>query len=378
MHKNLNHLSDAEIESLVQRYYAGEAVTKLIKEYQLSVRTAELYKLFPPEVSEEYACEYCDEYLVRDRQSKTAIVWGNGKADMYCPICHHRPFAHRCRCDNCINEELAMREFQERQIKNVYSREREPVDFADLSFEQKVYLGALCRALCKENLFEIKPYSGSNKVLAPTNELCSHLYRSLSRDEIIAVSPTSPLEAFVVDDEDFPNRYYTYKVTYYLNLLFPVNKQDLFTEILAPSYYSVECEDEALDLWRKIAVSECIEYLDYQLRKVGFDFAPGDKTYKTFEILLDDFSVSQIYGIIWKAVADASKLYLEKGLSKKHAANSVIGACERYGERAKVNGWQLTEYSRIRDLPQSELSSFFFNRVLGIGDMGFKVPPTIV
>lgn len=378
MYKDLKHLSDVEIETLMQRYYNGESVTKIIKEYQLSVRTAELYKLFPPEVCESEVCEYCEEYLIRDRQSKTASSWMRTNSDMYCPICGHRPFAHRCRCDNCIKEELAMREFQERQIKNVYSREREPVDFEDISFEQKVYLGALCRALCKENLFEIKPYSGSNRVLAPTNELCSQLYRSLSYDEIIAVSPSSPLEAFVVDDEDFPNRYYTYKVTYYLNLLFPPNKQDLFTEILDPSYYSAEYEDEALDLWRKIAVSECLEYLDYQLHKVGFDFAPGDKTYKMFEILLNDFSVSQIYGIIWKAVADASKLYLEKGISKKHAANSVIGACERYAERAKMNGWTLTEYSRIRDLPQSELSSFFFNRVLGIGDMGFKVPPTIV
>ena len=131
-------------------------------------------------------------------------------------------------------------------------------------------------------------------------------------------------------------------------------------------------------MWRKIAIGECLEYLDYQLQKVGFEFAPGDKTYKTFDILLNDFSVSQIYGIIWKAVADASKLYLESGISKKHAANSVIGACERYAERAKMNGWKLTEYSRIRDLPQSALSSFFFNRVLGIGDMGFTLPPTIV
>lgn len=378
MHKDLKHLSDAEVETLVQRYYAGEAVSKLIKEYKLSVRTAELYKLFPPEICEDEVCEYCEEFLVRDRLSKTASTWMRNNSDMYCPVCGHRPFAHRCRCDNCISEELAMREFQERQIKNVYSRKREPVDFADLSFEQKVYLGALCRALCKENLFEIKSYSGSNRVLAPTNELCSQLYKSLSHDEIIAVSPTSPLEAFVVDDEDFPDRYYIYKVTYYLNLIFPPNKQDLFTEILDPSYYSAEYEDEALDLWRKIAVSECLEYLDYQLRKIGFDFVPGDKTYKMFEILLNDFSVSQIYGIIWKAVADASKLYLESNISKKHAANSVIGACERYAERAKMNGWTLTEYSRIRDLPQSELSSFFFNRVLGIGDMGFKIPPTIV
>ena len=111
---------------------------------------------------------------------------------------------------------------------------------------------------------------------------------------------------------------------------------------------------------------------------IANDKEPQNSGCKTFEILLDDFSVSQIYGIIWKAVADASMLYLEKGITKKHAANSVIGACERYAERAKMNGWALTEYSRIRDLPQSALSSFFFNRVLGIGDMVFKVPPTTV
>lgn len=114
------------------------------------------------------------------------------------------------------------------------------------------------------------------------------------------------------------------------------------------------------------------------MRKAGFDFTPGDKTYKTFEILLDDYSVSQIYGIIWKAVAAASKLYLEKRITKKHAASYVIGACERYAERAKMNGWTLTEYRRIRYLSQSAFSSFFFNRVLGIGDMGFKVSHTTV
>lgn len=127
-------------------------------------------------------------------------------------------------------------------------------------------------------------------------------------------------------------------MTYFLNLVFPKNKQDLFTEILNPSYYSADYADEALELWKEIAVAECIEYLQYQLDKVNFEFTPGEKTYKTFEIILNDFSVSQIYGIIWRSVADASKLYLEKGISKKHAANSVIGACERYAERAKING----------------------------------------
>ena len=69
---------------------------------------------------------------------------------------------------------------------------------------------------------------------------------------------------------------------------------------------------------------------------------------------------------------------LEKGISKQHAANTAIGVCQRYAERAKLNGWDLAQYNRIKDIPQSVLSTFYFNRVLGIGEMGFRVPPTIV
>ena len=176
MYKDLNHLSNTEVEKLMQRYYSVEAVTKLLKEYQLSIRTAELYKLFPPEVCEDEICEYCEEYLVRDRQSKTAVAWGRKDSDLYCPICHHRPYYAWCSCENCIEAEQAQQEFRSRRVREVYSREKEPVVFSDLSFEQKVYLGALCRALCKENLFEIKPYIGENVVLAPTNDLCAQIY----------------------------------------------------------------------------------------------------------------------------------------------------------------------------------------------------------
>ena len=375
MPKDLSHLSDNEIETLIQRYYAGESITKLLTEYHLSVRSTTLYKLFPPEVCKEEICEYCNEYLVRERLSKTASAWRHDKSDMYCPICSHQPYARSCKCDNCIEKERIIAEQKRQQIKDEYSLKRTPVDFSTLSFEQKVFSGALCRALCEENLYEIKAYIGSNTILAPTDDLCSQMYKTLANNGIIAVSPTSPLEAFVVD-KDFPNKYYIYKVAYYLNLVFPPNKQILFDEILNPTYYSSEHENEALRLWIQIAVGECLEYLDYQLQKVGFEFNPGEKTYKTFGILLNDFSVSQIYGIIWRAVADASKFYLEGNISKKHAANSVIGACERYAERAKMNGWRLSEYNRIKELPQSELSAFFFNRVLRIGDIGFKTPPS--
>lgn len=43
MGKDLSHLTSEEIETLMRRYYDGEAVSKLIKEYNISVHASELY-----------------------------------------------------------------------------------------------------------------------------------------------------------------------------------------------------------------------------------------------------------------------------------------------------------------------------------------------
>lgn len=379
MHQDLEHLSSSEIDTLIQRYYKGESVKKLLSEYNISVRTSDLYKLFPPEVYEDYICDYCSDYLVLDRVSKSMSSIDRYKNELYCPVCSHRPFDPNCCCNTCIDKKKQLKHNRLIQIKECYSKPRETVNFDTLPFTIKVYLGAICRALLCENLYEIMSYESQQLTtpLVPSNSFRKEIYDALLEYNVIKVSPRSPIEAFVLED-DFPNTFYTYKVIYELNLTYPSNKQDLYTEILNPTYYSDEYAEEALNLWRHIAVTECVEYLLYQLNKVRFNFSAGDKTFKTFEILLDDFSVSQIYGIIWKAVADASKMCLEKNITRDHAANIVIGACQRYAERAKMNHWDLTGYQRIRDLPQSTLSMFYFNRVLQIGDMGFTMPPTIV
>ena len=171
MEKNLSHLTSEEVEALMHRYYSGEAVSKLLKEYNISAHASELYKLFPPEVYQNYSCEYCDEFLVINRPSKTMKDAPKYERDLYCPICGHKPFQTRCRCDNCLEEERLLRIEQMEQIQEVYSRARTPVGFSELSFENKVFLGSLCRALLKENLYEVAPYAGSEVILTPTDNL---------------------------------------------------------------------------------------------------------------------------------------------------------------------------------------------------------------
>ena len=105
MEKNLDHLTSEEIETLMQRYYAGESVSKLTKEYGISVRSSNLYKLFPPEVFPNYICEYCDEPLVINRPSKTMKNLPKYERDLYCPVCGHKPFQTHCNCENCQEEE---------------------------------------------------------------------------------------------------------------------------------------------------------------------------------------------------------------------------------------------------------------------------------
>lgn len=223
--KNLDHLTSEEVETLMQRYYAGESVSKLTKEYGISVRSSDLYKLFPPEAFANYICEYCDEPLVINRPSKTMKNLPKYERDLYCPVCGHKPFQTHCNCENCQEEERNLQMERLQQIEEVYSKPQTPVDFASLSFENKVFLGAICRALLKENLYEIAPFSNSEVILTPTDILRKKLYSSLIHNQVIAVSPQSTLDAFDIDSEDFPNTFYIYRVTYFLNLIFPANKK---------------------------------------------------------------------------------------------------------------------------------------------------------
>ena len=95
--------------------------------------------------------------------------------------------------------------------------------------------------------------------------------------------------------------------------------------------------------------------------------------------LLDDFSVSQIYGIIYRAANNALRFKKEKRVPDRHAVNTIIGSAHNYAKRAKIKNWQLTKYSRPYYCPESALCKFFFEKVLKIGcDAGFNEVPRII
>ena len=388
IHEKLRHLTMLQIESLMNKYYNGVKASDIIKEYNIDTTSSKLYTLFPPIICEDIICPVCNEPMYKERDSKSSYSWNKKKP--FCAICGHTDEII-CKCNYCIaerekvrklNEERKVRILQEKRekIKKVYDLNIVPVNYSELNFREKVFLGALLRTSLSEDMEVILPLNDAERELAPTIGYIKEILSYLIGRGVVSVDSNSSIDAFLDSNEEkdieFPNVYYITMVKYRINIVGDEDIKNILSKIINPKSFSDADKEDALNIWKEIALEECIEYFEYQMKSVRFDFNIGEKTIAIFKDLLENFSVSQIYGIIYKSVANATKYYQESSVSKKQAANSVIGGCQRYAERAMINNWELTKYSRIKELPQSMISEFFFDRVIGVGSLGFNMPPS--
>lgn len=372
----------------MNKYYNGVKASDIIKEYNIDTTSSKLYTLFPPIICEDIICPVCNEPMYKERDSKSSYSWNKKKP--FCAICGHTDEII-CKCNYCIaerekvrklNEERKVRILQEKRekIKKVYDLNIVPVNYSELNFREKVFLGALLRTSLSEDMEVILPLNDAERELAPTIGYIKEILSYLIGRGVISVDSNSSIDAFLDSNEEkdieFPNVYYITMVKYRINIVGDEEIKNILSKIINPKSFSDADKEDALNIWKEIALEECIEYFEYQMKSVRFDFNIGEKTIAIFKDLLENFSVSQIYGIIYKSVANATKYYQESSVSKKQAANSVIGGCQRYAERAMINNWELAKYSRIKELPQSMISEFFFDRVIGVGSLGFNMPPS--
>ena len=388
IHEKLRHLTMLQIESLMNKYYNGVKASDIIKEYNIDTTSSKLYSLFPPIICEDIICPVCNEPMYKERDSKSSYSWNKKKP--FCAICGHTDEII-CKCNYCIaerekvrklNEERKVRILQEKRekIKKVYDLNIVPVNYSELNFREKVFLGALLRTSLSEDMEVILPLNDAERELAPTIGYIKEILSYLMGRGVISVDSNSSIDAFLDSNEEkdieFPNVYYITMVKYRINIVGDEEIKNILSKIINPKSFSDADKEDALNIWKEIALEECIEYFEYQMKSVRFDFNIGEKTIAIFKDLLENFSVSQIYGIIYKSVANATKYYQESSVSKKQAANSVIGGCQRYAERTMINNWELAKYSKIKELPQSMISEFFFDRVIGVGSLGFNMPPS--
>lgn len=357
--KRLSHLNEKQIKELIKRYYAGEMVKKLIEEYNIEFSTSGLFKLFPPVVVEDRICPCCHVNMVQDAKSRTSYSL---KEIIYCPICKHE-YKTNCTCDRCI-------EAKRNIIHSLYSKDVKKVNINDISLKNRVYLSALLRAVDtfqRDGEIIIPSLNKCDKKIAPTVELLREIIRDLIAEKLLIVDYNSHISAFMgeLTSGDYGKSYDLHYVNYILNIEYD-------KELMNPNidYETINIE-EVDSIARKIALHECLEYLLEQMNTVQFAFKAGKKTKEVFDDLLCNFSVSQIFRIIYSSITGATRYYQEKKVNIKQAANSVITRCQSYGERALANGWEVKSFTRPKSCSQSIISELFFNKIYFIGDDGF-------
>lgn len=380
MNGKLSHLSEEQIQELIERYYSKkDKVKDLIREYNIKITPSQLCNSFPPKKTDK-TCPYCNINLTVKYQSRD-YYWGNKSP--FCPICEHVENTI-CRCYNC----------QKKEQKRIQSERQDMIDFLEtvlrieesnkieldsLSFEEKVYLGAFLREGISEDYNYIKPIETFINPLAPTKDFAKEIIELLIAKDFIIIHPDSDVDCFnEINYETGSYSYYFYKVKWALNIHKEgLNKVSLIESIIVPT--DMNSPEEGYSLWRKISLYEVLEYFDYNVRNIlDVEYIIGDKTISIFNDLLNEYSVAQIYMFIYGTVNSALRFRKEKNVSTRYAANTIVGNVQSYAERAKINSWNIQKYSRIKECPESALSKFFFERVLPIGNVGFNDKPHII
>lgn len=400
-----------KVEQFIIEYYAGGKVKEPLEALGVKENFKHIHEVFPPEALKE-KCEYCGKNLLKKRLARNNTDEEAHKASVYCPECNHRPKIEKCDCEKCRKRPERIEEERRKTIEEYWGKERDKIKLSDLCFRGKVFLGIVLKTSSTEDINTILPLenainkvapSGGNLLWAIANSLCYSNY------DACVPSIDAPIDSFVLD-EGFPKHYYPTRMKFKLNI--ETDSFSLYRSLTMPTYYNSKLASDALQLWTEIASYECMEYLDYQLNLFSIEHKLEKKTIANFCTLLKDFSVSQIYTIIWECVSDEirdtyieyrkqlaefeiqkiegedSSIQFERIQEKIHALKErtttcddivyyIIQNCMQYIYLSDTEKSRIGYSDRIDALPQSEISSFFFNQVVKIGDNGFYHAPNM-
>lgn len=358
----LEHLTIEEIERLQDEYLEGSIKVKdLMEKYDLSGFTYNALRgKLPPKIDRSMACPECNTYGVAAIQGRYTSL---GKT--HCPVCNKKLVCDFrpsfSRISNFVNIPRSLsnitptiepsfwdNEF-EFEFKETYLTYDE---FIDLNVEQRVFLASIIRTCLSEDMQVIKGEEISSFKICPTYQYFEEIVNSLVSKKVIPTDKLNSLRIYI---------------------------HESLSEIMFLPFDNRGVDSLALlELWKKIAYHEVVEYYTYKLLDINLPVNIGDKAELTINTLLEKLSVSQIFNLIYWSVKDACEFIVAGRGTKKHAANTVLYNCLKKSERWLQSDYPIKTYNRPKlHCPQSEMSAYFFDSVLGIGDQGFYDTPSI-
>ena len=396
----VSELSDEKMMELFEDYYINQLRNSEIIEKYFGGESGRVnFRKFFPFVQSDEVCPNCGEKLVFEMPGKSVRLRNYHPEKMFCLNCgHEEGFCVCCHCDYCEKiREVAEREEHERQLKLMaeraeLKRKREeavqlhiaetrelnpPVLLSELTVSQRLMLVAFLTVGTEHTTENIWLGEQVGYCLGPIEKMTDYIYNQLKEQGLIVYSFNTPEEAF---DENF--YCYPYAAVFDLNVVLDgESDKTLYQELMGvneiPVSNSEDVYEELYKWWIDIAAAECLECLEYRVNLMDWRLRCGEKTYKTIYTLLEKYSVSQVYYFIYRAITNASKYVLEKGLSPTQAANMVIYHLASDHEYYESQGWVPSKYRKIKELPQSAISYAFSNIFTNLNIDEFDECPSI-
>lgn len=338
----------------------------------------------------EWKCKDCGKPYVFSGRSdflKNRSLLNNSSNCQCSYVCHE---CNQIRREKEIQEKREKeeaakkaREIQNNEIRKKIAQtydlsKRNPINLQELTLTDVIYLMSILRGGAYENLTKIKPVLMFDQPISSDDDFTAEILSHLIDRKLISVHPDSDTKDFV-DNNIF--RFYIYRVYYAppISMSALNDPKALVTELqnCINQDWSDDWCQEALQIWKKVALAECKEYLLFVLNEHHFEFSPGEKTIQYFEYALEQFSTAQVFNIIWRAVKDAAAYYLREDISKRHAANAAISSILRYSEKAIAENWDIKPFRRNYKNTQSVISEVLYNSALKLSSDGFQLVPSI-
>jgi hypothetical protein len=375
----LEHLDAKALQDLISRYYAGENVAALLKEFNIACRTGALWSYFPPDEAGR-DCPMCNAPLVVPHLSRTGARWKRA-SPARCAACLHVETLN-CSCAVCsAARRLTIQEKKRFEIESVanFCTSRwsyAPLDITpdQLSVEAATALLSLVRCGGWLDCSAVGAIRTSVIPFAPQEpEFKNQLLDVLLSGGLIAPLPSSPQGTFTVsgDEQSWETE------SAHWAMLFPDPPgfiRQLECLVASPAWLEYSLAD-CHHVWKRLAAAECWEFCKYSVLQRDLPMPGTTALYALIENLLQDFSVSQCYQLIWASAADATDYRARKRITAHHAANYLIGACQRRADRSRAEQWPVKGFHRNYQLVRSQVSHVLHDVFLKHGENGFFQNP---
>ncbi len=136
--------------------------------------------------------------------------------------------------------------------------------------------------------------------------------------------------------------------------------------------------EQVSELASDLAFSECREFYEFCANERRFSNANENSISALIRNLLEDFSTGQCFRIIYSGAQYAADFLVKQAATPQHAANYMVGACERWADKARAENWVVTAFRRNLNCPRSMMSHVLYDFILKSSDDGLNTPIALI